>query len=54
MVPQNDSTTALSYASPTVPIYWTSLAERTRWENVHDVYWPDSRGGCNTGLLEGV
>ena len=39
MVPQNDSTTALSYASPTLPIDWTSPAERTRWENVHDVYW---------------
>jgi hypothetical protein len=35
---QNDSTTALSKASPTVPIDWARPAARTRWLNVQEVY----------------
>jgi hypothetical protein len=35
---QNDSTTALSNALPTVPIEWTRPATRTRWLQVQEVY----------------
>ncbi len=37
IAPQNDSTTALSYASPTVPIDWTRPDALTFWLNVQDV-----------------
>src|SRR4051812_4413881 len=39
IVPQNDSITALSKQSPTVPIEPSSPASRRRFPNAQHVYW---------------
>ena len=36
--PQDDSTMALSYASPMAPSDWMSPLDRTFWEKAHEVY----------------
>ena len=46
------SATALSSASPTVPIEPISPAARRRCPNTQEQNWADSIGGSNTGLLE--
>ena len=51
-VEKNDSAAALSSAQPTRPIDWVILSLAQAVANASEVYWPDSTGGRNTGLLK--
>ena len=51
MRPQNDSMTALSQGSPTVPSEGSMPARRARSVNAQEVNCPDSTGRRNTGLF---
>lgn len=51
---QNDSIIALSKQSPIEPIDGTRPESSARRVKAHEVNWPDSIGGRNAGLLEGV
>ena len=43
-----------SSASPTVPMDGRTPASRQRWPKASEVYCPSSRGGRNTGFVNGA